>query len=526
MSATAPAPAPANAPAPAPATAPATATAPHVWLLADGDEPALRVRLARHAQQAWGALTVAQRCRRLAPLVDTLVEQMDDIAALIHRENGKPSNEAIGQEVAACVGMARQLLHRAPLMLAARTESSPWFLHRQATVTPRALGAVLIISPWNIPLTIPLSQVLAALVAGNAVLLKPSEVTPQIGALVVALFERCRLPINLLTVIQGDGSVGASLVAAGPDKVFFTGSVATGRKVMAAAAAFPTPVSLELGGVDALVVCEDADLELASSAAAWGGTFNHGQVCASVERVLVHESVYDGFMARLLDKLARVDPDVDMGQLTDPRQRAVLDRHLDDARDRGLTLRCGGQWLAEDKLAPTVIDGPGTAGSLVWRQESFGPVLAAMPFRDDDQAMALHDDTDFGLTASVFSTSPTRAEAMAGRLRAGLVAINDVGATLYAQGELPWGGVGASGFGRSHGLEGLLEFTRSHVVDRTRRGIPEFKRPWWYPYDRHQLALLRHFAALLGERRPLGAVRHTLGAGVALLRQFADHPRL
>ena len=496
------------------------------WLFADLDETALRLRLARQAQQTWAQLSVAQRCRRLQPLVDALVHRMDAIADLIGDENGKPRSEAIGQEVAACVGMARQLLYRAPRMLQPRTENSPWFLHRRATVTPRPLGAVVIISPWNIPLAIPLGQVLAALVAGNAVLLKPSEITPKTGALVVDLFGRCNLPTNLLTVLQGDGSVGAALVEAGPDKVFFTGSVATGRKVMAAAARHPIPVSLELGGIDALIVCEDADLELASSAAVWGGTFNHGQVCASVERVLVHASVYDAFMARVLDKVARIDPVSDLSRLTDPRQRAVYQRHLADARSRGLTFRCGGQWLSEQKLAPTVIDGADICAAQVWQQESFGPILAVAPFRDDNQAAALHDDTAFGLTASVFSTSPARAERLAGCLRAGLVAINDLGATLYAQGELPWGGVGASGFGRSHGLEGLLEFTRSHVVDRTRPGLPEFKRPWWYPYDPHQLALLRHFAALLGARRPLPAVRHLLGAGSALVRQLANHPRL
>ncbi len=498
----------------------------HNWLLADENELPLRMRLARQAGRSWARLPVAERIRSLQPLLRSLVDRMDEIADLIVEENGKPRVEAIGQEVAGSIGLCRHLLDGAESTLASRRESNTWFVHRKSTVSHRALGAVLVISPWNIPLAIPIGQVLAALIAGNGVILKPSEETPRLGDLLGDLFNTCSLPPNLFTVIQGDGSVGAGLIAARPDKVFFTGSVATGRMVMAAAAAHPVPVCLEMGGVDAMIVCEDADLELASSAAVWGGTFNHGQVCASVERLLVHESIYDAFMARVIDKIERMDLDVDMGRITADKQRAVYQRHLADARERGLTLRCGGNWLGERKLAPTVIDGPGTLSSLVWTEETFGPLVAVVPFRDDDQAVAMHDDTPFGLTASVFSTSMRRATAIADQLQAGLVSINDIGAGLFAQGELPWGGMGESGFGRSHGVEGLLEFTQTHVVDRTRRGLFEFKRPWWYPYDRHQLELMKHFARLVAERRPASMARHLAGLSLSILRQLADHPRI
>jgi len=482
--------------------------------------------LAREAGRTWAKLPVAERVRRLEPMLTGLIARMDEATALVTDENGKPPVEALSQDVAASIGIARHLLDSAQQILAPRCERNTWFIHRHATVTPRPMGAVLVISPWNIPLVIPLGQTLSALIAGNAVVLKPSEETPRIGALVVDLFKDCDLPDNLLTLVQGDGVVGAALIAARPDKIFFTGSVATGRRVMAAAAAHPVPVSLELGGIDAMIVCEDADLELASSAAVWGGIFNHGQVCASVERLLVHESIYEPLMARMLDKIKRLDPDVDLGLVTADKQKQVYDSHLADARERGLTLRCGGRWLGERKLAPTIIDGADIEQSEVWQQESFGPLIAVAPFRNDEAAIVAHNNTRFGLTASVFSRSPRRAEAIADRLEVGLVAVNELGAALYAQGELPWGGVGESGFGRCHGVEGLLEFTQPHVVDRTRRGFFEFKRPWWYPYDRHQLELLKQFSRLMGERKPRRAVAHLGRAGLALLRQMADHPRL
>jgi succinate-semialdehyde dehydrogenase/glutarate-semialdehyde dehydrogenase len=238
-------------------------------LLSREPEISLRYRLARDAQVQWAGLSVRARARRLGEAADVLLERMEDLADLIVEENGKPRVEAYGHEIGPSAAHVRYMCALAPRLLVPRRFSPAVLPIRQVTVSPAPLGVVLIISPWNVPLAIPFGQALAALLAGNAVVLKPSEVTPRIGDAIGEVFAACGLPPNLFSVVQGDGRVGAELIAARPDKVLFTGSLATGRKVMAAAAVHPIPVSLELGGVDALVVCRDADVELKPCVKSW-----------------------------------------------------------------------------------------------------------------------------------------------------------------------------------------------------------------------------------------------------------------
>jgi succinate-semialdehyde dehydrogenase/glutarate-semialdehyde dehydrogenase len=294
---------------------------------------------------------------------------------------------------------------------------------------------------------------------------------------------------------------------------------------MAAAAGHPIPVCMELGGVDAAIVLEDADVELAASAIVWGAFFNGGQVCASIERLLVHESIRERLLWRVVDKARALEPATDLGRATVARQRQVYEEHLADARARGLALRCGGSFLSDEVLAPTVVEGDGIRDAHVYREESFGPILAVHSFRSDDEAVRLHDELWGGLTASIFSRDHSRARAMAERLDTGLVAIEDVAATLHALPELPWGGVGISGFGRSHGREGLLEFSRSKTIDSPRIGL-RFKRPWWFPYGRAQHDLIAAYVRAAGERH-LGRRLRALGAmGRSALRLFLWRPRL
>lgn len=485
-------------------------------LLHPQDELAFRITAARAAQAAWAAVPVAERARRLHAVGDALLARMDEIVATIRAENGKPEVEAIGHEVGGAVAAVRWACDHAARVLAPTPAPVPFLPHRAPVVERVPFGVALVIAPWNFPLSIPLGQVIAGLVAGNAVILKPSEASPRVGALVVDLFRAAALPPDLLQLVQGDGRVGAALIDARPDKVFFTGSLATGRKVMAACARFPIPVSLELGGTDALIVLDDADLELAASAALWGATLNGGQVCASVERILVDERVADAFVGLLRAKADALDP-ADVGPCAFPPQAKVWARHLDDARARGLDV-----W---ERHGFTLVTGAGVRDAEVYRDETFGPIVALTTFRGDDAAARLHDDCAFGLTASVFSSDLARAGALARRLRAGLVSINDVAATLHAFGELPWGGVAGSGFGRSHGEEGLREFTFARVIDAPRVDAA-VKRPWWYPYDPDQTDVVRDFVRVVGERsaaRRLGAARRMAGAFAAMLRRS---PRL
>lgn len=456
----------------------------------------------RVAQRLWQALSLKERIERLQPLVDVLIEQMDGFAALISTENGKPRVEAVGHEIVPSVAQIKWLFAEAPKILATKSVGLTWLPHRQASIARRPHGVVLVISPWNVPLAIPFGHVVAALIAGNAVVLKPSEVTPRTAEIIETLCAACDLPEGLFRLVQGDGAVGAQLIKAGPDKILFTGSVATGKKVMraAAAGAFPIPVTLELGGVDAVIARADADLEFTSSAVAWGATFNGGQVCASVERLLVHESIYDQLLDRIRDKLERIDVRQDMGRITFEGQRAVYDRHLDDARKRGLEMLCGGDYVDGDRLRPTLIKGAGIERAAVYNEETFGPVLAARSFRDDDEAVLLHNDTNYGLTASIFTRDTEGAQRLAERLHCGLVSINEIGATLFGQPELPWGGVRGSGFGRCHGAEGLLDLTWSQVIERARVPRVELKRLWWYPYSEQQEKAFRLFAQLIGAR--------------------------
>ena len=243
------------------------------------------------AQKIWATIPVAQRAQRFIPALEMLDERVDEFAAIIHQENGKPLLEAVSHEIGASLVYLKWVISQAPKLLGDEPRALSVFPHRKATIERVPWGTVLVIGPWNVPLYIPLSQVIPALIAGNAVVLKPSEITPKSASILQELLHDCCLPDGLFQIIEGDGKVGAKLIKDKPDKVLFTGSVATGRKVMAACAKHPIPVTLELGGVDAMIVLEDANLEFASSAAAWGATFNGGQVCSSVERLLVAEPI-------------------------------------------------------------------------------------------------------------------------------------------------------------------------------------------------------------------------------------------
>lgn len=482
-----------------------------------------RYKSARRSASLWSRLSVKERIRRLQGAADALLEHLDEIAATIHEENGKPLVEAISHEILPAVAYVRWLREEGDSILRGEERSVKWLPHRRFEVERRPFGVVLVVSPWNIPFFIPFSQTMTALAAGNAVVLKPSEVTPQTARWIERVLRVCELPEGLFQLVEGDGKVGAELVEAAPDKVVFTGSVVTGRKVMASCAARTVPVSLELGGVDAAIVLDDADLDYAASAVAWGATFNHGQVCASVERLLVHATIYDEFLERVTEKLERINPFEDYGRVTFEGQKKTIQDHLDDAKRADLKLHCGGQWRNPGQLEPTLFSDP-KGESRVWREETFGPVLVARSFESDDEAIERHNDTSYGLMASVFSTDLERAGRLARELRAGCVGINELGAMHYSQPELPWGGVGDSGFGRSHGREGLLAMTWPQVIDTQRTGAVEFRRPWWYPYNYRLTDAMKSFTMAVGSsgmKRAEWLARATTG----MTRVLAHKPR-
>lgn len=488
--------------------------------------PANTVAVARSAQQAWGSLSVGERVAALAQLPQEIVRRADQITETIGRENGKPRAEALGHEVASAVAMARYYLEQAEDILAPRRIRQKTSPLRLAVATYRPHGVVLAIAPWNLPFIIPFSQVLPALLAGNAVVLKPSELTPEVGQLVGDIINSVGLPAGVFQVVPGDGQVGTELLSSRPDKVLFTGSVATGRAVMTAAAQYPIPVTLELGGVDAAIVCEDADLEFTASAIAWGATFNGGQACCSIERLIVAEPIADRLLARIEAKLELIDVEADLAPPIHSRQQDTWRTHLSAAAESGLRV------LPEPDptsavVRPTLVTshdlpiGADVRAATVWREETFGPVVAASTFRTLDEAVALHNDTRFGLTASVFSGNVTAARELADRLKAGVVSISDVAAILYSAPEIPWGGVGESGFGRAHGPEALIDASWLQTVEYPSVGAFGPKRPWWYPYGPELESFFQALLPLADARSTLSGLARTPRVGLAAARMLA-----
>lgn len=445
---------------------------------------------ARAAQEAWAERPLADRLAVIEAFQDRLLGARRAIAVEISREAGKPVAEALAADVLPSLEMAQFLVREAARVLRPETRrlSNPLLLDRHSQFLREPVGAVGLIAPWNYPLGIPATNILAALAAGNGVVLKPSEHTPLIAGSLVALLQEAGVPEELVQVVHGKGPTGAALVEAAPDLVLFTGSVATGRTVATACAERFVPVVLELGGKDPMLVLDDANLELAARGAAWGKFTNAGQTCAAVERLYVHEAVAERFLELLVEEVRRIrvgrgqDEGVDMGPLID---EAAVDRvaaHVADATKRGAQIASGGTPLAElgpRFFAPTVLTDCNHE-MLVMREETFGPVLPVQVVSSDDKAVTLANDSTYGLTASVWTRERRRGEALAALLEAGTVTINDAVYT-YAACETPWLGVKHSGLGHTHGRWGLEAMTRLKHVNVARGG--RARSPWYFPYD-------------------------------------------
>ena len=498
--------------------------------LGSADDVRRAVERARAAQKAWGEASFRKRAAFVSQARALLLEEMDEIAALVSRETGKPVAEALAMEVVPTLDLMRYFARETERLL--RPEKIDLglyrFMGRSSRVVYRPLGVIAIISPWNFPWAIPLGEVVMALMAGNAVVLKPSELTPFTGLKIGELFERAGLPSGLLEIVTGDGETGAALVGAGADKIAFTGSVETGRRVAVEAARRLTPVLLELGGKDPMIVLEDADVEAASSAATWGAFANSGQACASVERCYVHESVAPSFFERVLEKTRRLRQGVeslegvDVGAMSSERQLRVVEEHVREAVERGAKVLAGGRRLAGEFeggafFEPTVLAGVDHT-MRVMREETFGPVLPLMTFKTEDEAVRLANDTAFGLTASVWTRDLRRGERLASRIEAGTVMVNEV---LYTHGiaQTPWGGVKQSGLGRTHGRLGLLELVAPHHMHVNR--LSRFEDLWWFNYTPEAVALFRGLA----RRFATGSAFQAARLAPQMLRRLRERSR-
>ncbi len=444
-----------------------------------GEIPAL-VKAAREAQAAWGALTPYERIKAILPVRDRVLDRAERFANIVNREVGKPKVEVVLGEVLPTADVVtywtdqiEELLD--PEEIALDPLSYPG---KKGTLHREARGVVALITPWNYPIALPLRTLLPALLAGNAVLFKPSEVSPRAGALIADLFEGL-LPKGVLTLVQGGGDAGGALASSDVDLVVFTGSVATGKKVAHACAERLSPCALELGGKDAAIVLADANLDRAANGVVWGALTNAGQNCAAIERVYVEKAVAEAFSAKVVELVKSLRANVDVGPLSTETQRSIVVMHIDDAKKSGGKMLVGGEKGEKGyAFSPAVLSVENDDSALM-KDETFGPVIPISIVETAEQAIQRANASRYGLTASIWSKKVKVAEKLAKQLRAGVVTINNHAFT-GALPNAPWSGFGETGYGITNSSLALDALTRPRfvLVDKNRAK----RELWWYPY--------------------------------------------
>lgn len=423
---------------------------------------------ARPAARGWRELGFAGRARVLRAWRRDIVAHLDDLIDVVRAETGKPRGDARLEIMLALDHLAWAATHAGPILRRRRVGAGVLMLNQSASIGYVPYGVVGVIGPWNYPVFTPMGSIAYALAAGNAVVFKPSEYTPGVGVWLQRSFSRAGGADEVFSVVTGLGETGAALCRSGVDKVAFTGSTATGKAVMTACAESLTPVVIEAGGKDALLVDEDADLHAAAEAAVWGAYSNAGQTCIGIERVYAHAKIYDRFVDAVAERTrelrAGVDDEARLGPLTMPRQADVVRAHVADALARGGTRRVGTALPAGTTLPPVLLTDVDERSDAV-REETFGPTLVVNRVASMDEAVSRANAVRYGLSGSVFSKR--RGRELALRLRGGMIAINSV-ISFAAIPALPFGGVGDSGFGRIHGADGLREFAYPKALTRQR----------------------------------------------------------
>lgn len=462
------------------------------------DREAVQAEMARvrAASRRWAEVPLRERCAQIARVGEVITRRMDEIARTVSSENGKVLFEALLHEVGPTLLVMNYFSANAPRILADEKIELAVARHRRSYLTYRPKGVVGVITPWNFPFFMPGSDVAMSLIAGNGVLLKPSEMTPLSALILKECYDEGGVDPELFRVVTGTGSTGAAMIEAGPDHVVFTGSVPTGRRVGVSCAERMIGYTLELGGKAPAIVLEDAELERTTNAILWGGFANAGQICASVERVYAAAPIYDRLVDALTERAKglRVGPPdsdgSDIGAMTWARQRDVVEGLVRDARAKGARITTGGERTGERGVfyRPTVI-ADCTHDMDVMRAETFGPVVPLMRVSGEDEAIRLANESSLGLGAYVFTRDVERGRRLAERLEVGSVMVNDV---LGHAGlpEMPWGGIKQSGLGVVRSERGLKELCNARHVNCER--IPALGRdPYWFPYSRKQTGQLR-----------------------------------
>jgi acyl-CoA reductase-like NAD-dependent aldehyde dehydrogenase len=466
------------------------------------------VKAAREAQVAWGALTPYERIKAILPVRDRVLDRAERFANVVHREVGKPNVEVVLGEVLPTADVVTYWADSIEEMLDPTeiTLDPLSYPGKKGALHREARGVIALITPWNYPVALPLRSLLPALLAGNAVLFKPSEVSPRSGALVADLFEGL-LPKGVLTLVQGGGETGGALSSADVDLVIFTGSVATGRKVAHACAERLSPCALELGGKDAAIVLADANLDRAANGVVWGALTNAGQNCAAIERVYVEKAVAAAFSEKVVALVKSLREGIDVGPLTTEAQRSIVVKHVDDAKNSGGKILAGGEKGEKGyAFSPAVLSVENDDSALM-KDETFGPVIPIAVVENAEEAITRANASRYGLTASIWTKKLKVAEQLAKRLRAGVVTINNHAFT-GALPNAPWSGYGETGYGITSSPLALDAMTRPRfvLVDKNRAK----RELWWYPYTPTLDVIAFAFCALrsktTGIFRKIGAI--------------------
>jgi acyl-CoA reductase-like NAD-dependent aldehyde dehydrogenase len=506
---------------------PATLESLGVFHLASSAECRQAVEAAQAAFPVWRDMPLSEKRRIFLTAKQVLLERADEVARTISQEKGGPLTEVWATEVFPVLEALDYYAKKAHKHLRHRRSRPHIFLltHKHAEFRFQALGPTLIISPWNYPFLIPGFDLLSALTSGNTVILRPSSSTAFTGLLLGEILNQAGLPPGVLNVVPCNAQHAESLITSPLIKsIMFTGSSGVGKRIMAMASQNLTNVILELGGKDPMIVCADADMERAARGAVWGAFSNCGQSCCSVERIYVEQCVAQRFTDMVLDLTRSLElgdplsPDTDLGPLTTSAQRSIVEEHIQEAVRNGARLLCGGERVPDLPgyfLKPAVLTNIDHSMRLM-KEETFGPVLPIMPFDTLEEAAALANDSEFGLTASAWTRSRKTAEFLMNGLEAGTVSINDH-MSSFPEPNAIWGGVKQTGIGRSHGPYGLLELANVKYTSS------DFARKrtllWWFPYSRRTQELLARAAVLYHDTRLRRQIR-ALGGLVPQLREI------
>ena len=477
---------------------------------ANGEDVAAAIARARAAQPAWAATSMKARAAIVERALGIVLEMQDEIIDTVVAETGKARTDAMSMEIFAVADSLCYYAKNAGRFLAPRKRRIHGLigLMKQLRIVYKPLGVIGLITPWNGPFVLLMNQATQAILAGNTVVAKGSEVAPFSAYLAQTIFTRAGLPEGVLQVLLGDGETGAAIVRGGVDKVSFTGSVTTGRKVAQECASRLIPCTLELGGKDAMIVCADADLERAVDGAWLGSCMNSGHYCCGTERIYVVEQVYDEFLQRVLEQGKHLRQgqhhgwDEDIGAIFWDRQLAIIEAQVEDARAKGASILMGGRRnpeLAGLYYEPTVITGVDNRMDIM-REETFGPILCIQKVASEEEALALANDSEFGLNGNVWTRDKDKGYHLAAAIDTGSCSVNDM-AMSYGIPAAPFGGRKQSGLGQVNGKKGLRGYCHEMpiVIDRFGGKLQNA-----YPYSAKSAEGMRKLMDFLWVKTPLG----------------------